>query len=136
MVLSGALASLCALPSQLLYSTYLLTSAERAIDAGEELRREVYGQLTPPFEELFDGVEEHALRLLLEPWALLLGRDGETFQEVTAAHPRLHLILFRLGRRLPLVDRLPHLREKLTLSSFETHSRHFAFMNVFMGSTF
>lgn len=82
------LSALSCRSSQLLYSTYLLTSAERAIDVDEELRREVYGQLTPPFEELFDGVEEHALSILLEPWTLLVSRDRETFQKVTRAHPQ------------------------------------------------
>lgn len=77
------LSALSCRSSQLLYSTYLLTSAERAIDVDEELRREVYGQLTPPFEELFDGVEEHTLSILLEPWTLLVSRDRETFQKVT-----------------------------------------------------
>lgn len=73
--------------SQLLYSTYLLTSAKRAIDVDEELRREVHGQMSPPFEELFDRVEEHTLCVLLEPWTLLIRRDKETFQKVKKAPP-------------------------------------------------
>lgn len=72
-------------PSQLLYSTYLLTSAKRAIGVNEELRREVCDQMSPPFEELFDAVEEHTLSILLEPWTLLLKRDKETFRKVTLA---------------------------------------------------
>lgn len=68
--------------SQLLYSTYLLATAKRAIDVDGELRRGVCSQMSPPFEELFDRVEEHTLGILLEPWTLLISRDKETFQKV------------------------------------------------------
>lgn len=74
-------------PPQLLYSNYLLTSAKRAMDVDEELRRRVCGQMSPPFEELFDGVEEHTLSILLEPWTLLISRDTEAFQKVRLTQP-------------------------------------------------
>lgn len=92
--ISLTLSSALLLPSQLLYSTYLLTSAKRAIDVDEELRREVCGHMSPPFEELFDGVEEHTLGILLEPWTLLLARDRDTFQKVThtLAQPHFYLL--------------------------------------------
>lgn len=82
------------LSSQLLYSTYLLSSARRAIGVGEEISGEVYHRMTPAFEELFDEVEEHALNVLLEPWTLLVNQDTESFQKVT---PVMHGELF--GRR-------------------------------------
>lgn len=47
-----------------------------------EIRREVYNRLLPAFEELFDGVEEHTLDILLEPWTLLNQWDKESFQQV------------------------------------------------------
>ncbi|XP_071372774.1 regulator of G-protein signaling 22 [Centroberyx affinis] len=68
--------------AQILYSTYLCSSARRSIGVDEEIRREVYDRLMPAFEELFDGVEEHSLTLLLEPWALLVARDKESYQQV------------------------------------------------------
>ncbi|KAI3361488.1 hypothetical protein L3Q82_013638, partial [Scortum barcoo] len=68
--------------AQLLYSTYLFSSARRSVGVDEEIRREVYDRLMPAFEELFDKVEEHTLNILLEPWTLLVGRDKESFQEV------------------------------------------------------
>ncbi|XP_034384383.1 regulator of G-protein signaling 22 [Cyclopterus lumpus] len=68
--------------AQLLYSTYLSSSARRSIGVGEEIRREVYDQLMPAFEELFDKVEEHSLSILLEPWTLLVSRDKESFEKV------------------------------------------------------
>jgi len=68
---------------QLLYSTYLSGCARRSVGVGEEVRREVYDQLTPAFEELFDEVEELSLSILLEPWTLLLGRERESFRKVS-----------------------------------------------------
>uniref|UniRef100_A0A3Q1B4K3 RGS domain-containing protein n=2 Tax=Amphiprion ocellaris TaxID=80972 RepID=A0A3Q1B4K3_AMPOC len=68
--------------AQLLYSTYLFSSARRSFGVEEEIRREVYDGLRPAFEELFDGVEEYTLNILLEPWTLLANRDKESFQQV------------------------------------------------------
>ncbi|XP_029927951.1 regulator of G-protein signaling 22 [Myripristis murdjan] len=68
--------------AQLLYSTYLCSSARRSVGVEEEMRREVYDRLTPAFEELFDGVGEHCVTLLLEPWTLMLARDKESYQQV------------------------------------------------------
>ncbi|XP_044063073.1 regulator of G-protein signaling 22 isoform X2 [Siniperca chuatsi] len=68
--------------AQLLYSTYLFSSARRSIGVDEEVRREVYDRLMPAFEELFDKVEEHTLNILLEPWTLLVSRDKGSFQKV------------------------------------------------------
>lgn len=76
----------CLLSSpQFLYSTYLFSSARRCFGVDEKLRREVYDRLIPPFEELFDRVEEHALNILVEAWTRMVNRDTESFQQVTAA---------------------------------------------------
>ncbi|KAL0963317.1 hypothetical protein UPYG_G00304590 [Umbra pygmaea] len=48
----------------------------------EEVRKRVYACLTPPFEELFDRVEEHVLTVLLEPWTQLTTWETLTFQKV------------------------------------------------------
>ncbi|XP_028281037.1 regulator of G-protein signaling 22 [Parambassis ranga] len=68
--------------AQLLYSTYLCSSAVRSVGVDEVIRREVYDGLMPAFEELFDGVEEHTLNILLEPWTLMVNRDKESFQQM------------------------------------------------------
>uniref|UniRef100_A0A8C7GDP8 RGS domain-containing protein n=1 Tax=Oncorhynchus kisutch TaxID=8019 RepID=A0A8C7GDP8_ONCKI len=69
--------------AHLLYSTYVCSAACSSIEVEEEKR--VYTCLTPPFEELFDWVEEHTLTLLLEPWTLLTTRDTDTFQKHAVA---------------------------------------------------
>ncbi|KAM9310048.1 regulator of G-protein signaling 22 [Pholidichthys leucotaenia] len=68
--------------AQLLYSTYLFSSARTSIGVDEEMRMDVYDRLIPAFEELFDDVEAHTLNILLEPWTLLITRDTESFQQV------------------------------------------------------
>ncbi|XP_062321164.1 regulator of G-protein signaling 22 isoform X2 [Osmerus eperlanus] len=68
--------------AQMLYSTYVCSAAQRGVGVVEEIRRRVYQCLSPPFEELFDGVEEHILALLLEPWTLLQSRDTHSYQRV------------------------------------------------------
>ncbi|XP_040899864.1 regulator of G-protein signaling 22 [Toxotes jaculatrix] len=68
--------------AQILYATYVYSSARRSIGVDEEIRRKVYDQLMPAFEELFDEVEEYTLNILLEPWTLLVSRDKESFQKV------------------------------------------------------
>ena len=64
----------------------------------EEIRRRVYQCLSPPFEELFDGVEEHILSLLLEPWTLLLSRDTHSYQRVGSLHIEEGLYIFPQGK--------------------------------------
>uniref|UniRef100_A0A3Q0R129 RGS domain-containing protein n=1 Tax=Amphilophus citrinellus TaxID=61819 RepID=A0A3Q0R129_AMPCI len=79
--------------AQLLYSTYVSSSAKRSIGVDEELRAEVYARLMPAFEELFDSVEEHTLNILVDPWTLMADRDGESFQQVTTVpHYLIHRI--------------------------------------------
>uniref|UniRef100_A0A671MPS9 RGS domain-containing protein n=1 Tax=Sinocyclocheilus anshuiensis TaxID=1608454 RepID=A0A671MPS9_9TELE len=62
----------CFVSAQLLYASYLSSGAQMSVGLSEEDRRAVLLRLSPPFEDLFDRAEEHALRVLLEPWTLLL----------------------------------------------------------------
>ncbi|KAF4102649.1 hypothetical protein G5714_015532 [Onychostoma macrolepis] len=57
--------------AQLLYASYLSSGAQMSVDVNEEDRRTVLLRLSPPFEDLFDRAEEHALSVLLEAWTLL-----------------------------------------------------------------
>ncbi|KAL1258502.1 hypothetical protein QQF64_009079 [Cirrhinus molitorella] len=60
--------------AQLLYASYLSSGAQMSVGLNEEDRRDVLQRLSPPFEDLFDRAEEHALSVLLEPWTLLSER--------------------------------------------------------------
>ncbi|XP_043112878.1 regulator of G-protein signaling 22 [Puntigrus tetrazona] len=69
--------------AQLLYASYLSSGAPMSVDLSEEHRRTVLLRLSPPFEDLFDRTEEHALRVLLEPWTLITERVRDTLHTVT-----------------------------------------------------
>uniref|UniRef100_A0A8C5GFT0 RGS domain-containing protein n=1 Tax=Gouania willdenowi TaxID=441366 RepID=A0A8C5GFT0_GOUWI len=71
--------------------------AQRSLVVDEQAQRKVCDRLLPAFEELFDEVEEHALNILLEPWALLVNREKECFQQVITVK-RL-LLTFKLLMR-------------------------------------
>ncbi|XP_077382326.1 regulator of G-protein signaling 22 [Festucalex cinctus] len=69
--------------AQLLYSTFLHSSASRSIGVEEEMRKEVYNKLMPAFEELFDKVEEHILNILMDAWTVLGDRDKKSFPKIS-----------------------------------------------------
>ncbi|XP_072316999.1 regulator of G-protein signaling 22 [Eucyclogobius newberryi] len=68
--------------AQLLYATFLCSSARRSLAIHEDMRRDVYLRLKPAFEELFDDIEEHVLNILLGPWSILIKRGRESYQQV------------------------------------------------------
>ncbi|KAJ8290950.1 hypothetical protein GJAV_G00019550 [Gymnothorax javanicus] len=96
--------------AQRLYSVYLSPSARMTFGVDEDSRRQVQACLTPPFEELFDAVEEHVLTLLFQPWTLMNARDRATFEKVelweesrhinTALYRKLKVLYRKLMRRL------------------------------------
>ncbi|XP_057196163.1 regulator of G-protein signaling 22 isoform X1 [Triplophysa rosa] len=69
--------------AQLLYGVYVCSGAQMSVVLSEENRRTVLTRLTPPFEDLFDQAEEHALNVLLEPWTLFSDQTTESLKRVT-----------------------------------------------------
>lgn len=43
----------------------------------------VFSRLWPPYEDLFDGAEEHALSVLLRQWEALCEMEGQIFESVS-----------------------------------------------------
>ncbi|CAK6967144.1 LOW QUALITY PROTEIN: regulator of G-protein signaling 22 [Scomber scombrus] len=124
--------------AQLLYSTYLFSSARRSVGVDEEIRREVYDRLMPAFEELFEEVEEHTLNILLEPWTQLVGRDKESLQQVcvqeevrrvdSREYRELQSLHEESERRLNQVSQhslLPQIYKMLTPDSWSNVSSHY-----------
>ncbi|XP_057689432.1 regulator of G-protein signaling 22 [Corythoichthys intestinalis] len=68
--------------AQVLYYTYIHSSASRSIRLKEAIRKEVSDHLIPAFEELFDQVEDHILSILMEAWTVLVGLDKKSFLQV------------------------------------------------------
>ena len=43
----------------------------------------MYREVSPPFEELFDGAEEHILQMLLKPWSEMKCSDTVLYNKVS-----------------------------------------------------
>nr|XP_061789675.1 regulator of G-protein signaling 22-like [Nerophis lumbriciformis] len=73
--------------AQVLYYTYIHSSASRSIRLKEAIRKEVSDHLIPAFEELFDQVEDHILSILMEAWTVLVGLDKKSFLQKSMTSP-------------------------------------------------
>jgi len=53
------------------------------VQCAKVIREEVYLKINPPFEELFDPVEEYVLTILYDAWTHSLVEDINTFDKVS-----------------------------------------------------
>ncbi|KAE8599295.1 hypothetical protein XENTR_v10017130 [Xenopus tropicalis] len=68
--------------SQFLFGTYLAPSASMDIGAEQNIKKEIYQKLDPPFEDLFDSAEEYILTLLLSAWSQMTESDRQVYSKV------------------------------------------------------
>ncbi|XP_029418639.1 regulator of G-protein signaling 22 isoform X11 [Nannospalax galili] len=68
--------------AQYLFATYVAPSAALDIGLEQERKKEIYMQIQPPFEDLFDTAEEYILLLLLEPWTEMVTVDQVAYRKV------------------------------------------------------
>ncbi|XP_008573000.1 PREDICTED: regulator of G-protein signaling 22 [Galeopterus variegatus] len=68
--------------AQYLFATYIAPSATLDIALQQEKKKEIYMQIHPPFEDLFDTAEEYILLVLLEPWAKMVKSDQLAYRKV------------------------------------------------------
>ena len=54
-----------------------------SIDCSARLRDQIYHEVEPPFEELFDEAEEYILEILVIPWAGMKTSDKMLYDKVT-----------------------------------------------------
>ena len=67
---------------QVIHSQYLAVGSPHFIRCSAEICRDVYNHLDPPFEELYDEAEEHAITVLFEAWIQMLDTDQKTYNKV------------------------------------------------------
>ncbi|XP_051575647.1 regulator of G-protein signaling 22 [Myxocyprinus asiaticus] len=120
--------------AQLLYVSYVCSGAQMSVGLSEIIIEGVLVRLNPAFEDLFDGVEEHVLTLLLEPWTLLSNTLTQSlrwvalWEEVRYAETELFNTLQTLythtNRRLQQVTHTQtHRRlQKVTHSHTQSHT--------------
>ncbi|XP_029447649.1 regulator of G-protein signaling 22 isoform X2 [Rhinatrema bivittatum] len=65
-----------------LYATYLAPSATMDIGALQTIKSDIYYKLDPPFDDLFDSAEDHALSHLLDAWKEMTEMDKRAFGQV------------------------------------------------------
>ncbi|XP_067392029.1 regulator of G-protein signaling 22 [Emydura macquarii macquarii] len=68
--------------AQFLYATYIAPSASMDIGLQQTKKNEIYQQIEPPFEDLFDPAEEYILTLLLVPWMKMVEIDKNIYGKV------------------------------------------------------
>ncbi|NWJ01778.1 RGS22 protein, partial [Crypturellus undulatus] len=68
--------------AQFLYATYIAPSANMDIGLRQNKKYEIYKNIDPAFEDLFDSAEEYVLNLLLEPWMKMVEEDRCTYEKV------------------------------------------------------
>uniref|UniRef100_A0A8C8RZX5 Regulator of G protein signaling 22 n=1 Tax=Pelusios castaneus TaxID=367368 RepID=A0A8C8RZX5_9SAUR len=68
--------------AQFLYATYIAPSASMDIGLQQSKKNEIYQQIEPPFEDLFDPAEEYILTLLLVPWMKMVEVDKSIYGKV------------------------------------------------------
>uniref|UniRef100_A0A8D0GFZ0 Regulator of G protein signaling 22 n=1 Tax=Sphenodon punctatus TaxID=8508 RepID=A0A8D0GFZ0_SPHPU len=68
--------------ARFLYATYIAPSASMDIGLQQIIKKQIYHRIEPPFEDLFDLVEEYILILLLVPWMKMVELDKCTYGKV------------------------------------------------------
>ena len=64
---------------QTMYANFVVSGSAQDVHVHRDIQQQVHKELEPPYEELFDAVEEHVLHSLLEPWNLLIAQEKESY---------------------------------------------------------
>ncbi|XP_072323474.1 regulator of G-protein signaling 22-like isoform X1 [Scyliorhinus torazame] len=81
--------------AQFIFATYISEGAPADVELDTENRKMLYRKLEPPFEELFDHVEEYVLVLLLVPWIHMIEMDMSRFRKVQSMYLNIFLNVSR-----------------------------------------
>ncbi|XP_038666016.1 regulator of G-protein signaling 22-like isoform X2 [Scyliorhinus canicula] len=68
--------------AQFIFATYTIEGAPEDVQIDAENKKAIYNKLEPPFEELFDQLEEHTLLLLLVPWIQMMEAEMAIYRKV------------------------------------------------------
>ena len=64
-----------------MYATFVVSGSAQEVHVNRDIQTQVLKELEPPFEELFDAVEEHVLQSLLEPWNMLIVQEKNQYKD-------------------------------------------------------
>eukprot|EP00058_Branchiostoma_floridae_P024184 XP_002609674.1 hypothetical protein BRAFLDRAFT_83678 [Branchiostoma floridae] len=71
--------------AQYIHSRFVVAASPEDIGCSQDIRNEVYKNIDPPFEELFDSAEEYILHVLVVPWQQMIEGDKHTYSKVMEA---------------------------------------------------
>ncbi|XP_052776517.1 regulator of G-protein signaling 22-like isoform X2 [Mya arenaria] len=74
-----------------IYSKYITVGAQRHIGLDGEACKDIRAHLDPPFEELFDAAEEHAIMVVHQAWQEMWENDQKTYHKVELIEVKRHL---------------------------------------------
>ena len=64
---------------QTMYANFVVSGSAQDVQVHRDIQVQVHKELEPPYEELFDAVEEHVLHSLLEPWQMHVDQEKSLF---------------------------------------------------------
>ena len=64
-----------------MYANFVVSGSAQDVQVHKDIQLQVHKELEPPYEELFDAVEEHVLHSLLEPWNMLMAREKNVYTD-------------------------------------------------------
>ena len=64
-----------------MYANFVVPGSCQDVQVTTVIQEQVRKELDPPYEELFDAVEEHVLYSLLQPWNMLMSQERNEYTE-------------------------------------------------------
>ncbi|XP_052256163.1 regulator of G-protein signaling 22-like isoform X3 [Dreissena polymorpha] len=74
-----------------IFSKYITVGARCRVSISTEATNEIRARLDPPFEDLFDAAEEHAIQVVHEAWLDMWETDQKTYNKVELIEVKRHL---------------------------------------------
>ncbi|XP_071836453.1 regulator of G-protein signaling 22-like isoform X2 [Apostichopus japonicus] len=68
--------------AQEIHSKFIVEGCFYSINCPQSIKSQVYREAIPPFEELFDGAEEHIFQVLVTPWSTMKELDKGLYDKI------------------------------------------------------
>lgn len=66
----------------MLFTTFITSGCKKDVGCPSDLQQKIFQDLDPPYEDLFDLVEEHILSILSKPWREMRNAEDQHYVEV------------------------------------------------------
>lgn len=92
--------SLLSKKAKSMYANFVVPGSCQDVQVTTVIQEQVRKELDPPYEELFDAVEEHVLYSLLQPWNMLMSQERNEYTEKVPKERTLqHIEIKVMARR-------------------------------------